>query len=136
MMRGSTNDDSMVHEVPTHVEAEDKLFLGLTVFQVLGVIMSVAVSYAGFGSSWSSWIPWIPRAVICSMFACLFIAMLTIRIGERKLPLVLLDLIQYRTSPRTLTGSMSDLRIPDVQEVSSGQHNPLATIMRRLKGGK
>ena len=131
----TTENDPMVHEVPTHAEAEDKLFLGLTVFQVLGVIMSIAVAYAGFGSSWTSWVPWMPRAIICGIAACTAMALLIVRIGNRMLPLVLMDLLQYRTSPKTLSGSMSDLRISDVQEVSTGQNNPLMALKQRLMGG-
>lgn len=134
-MMTSPENDPMVHEVPTHVEAEDKLFLGLTVFQVLGVIMSIAVAYAGFGSSWASWIPWMPRAVICGIAVCVAIALLVVRIGNRMLPLALMDLLQYRTSPRTMSGSMSDLRVSDVQEVSTAQQNPLMALKQRLMGG-
>ena len=130
----SPDNDPLTHEVPTHVEAEDKLFLGLTVFQVLGVIMTVAVAYAVFQSSWTAWLPWIPRAVICGLLSVASIASLLIRIGNRMLPLVLMDLLQYRTSPRTLSGSIADLRVPDVQEADASRQNPLMALKMRLLG--
>ena len=82
------------HEVPTHVQAEDKVLLGFTFQQIVGVMAVAALAYGLY-----NYTP-VPssevRIGLAVLFALAGLAAIVGRVGGRWLPLVAADLLQYR----------------------------------------
>ena len=90
------------HEVPTHVQAEDRVLLWFTFPQIVAVTAVCAMAYGAysyapvgptgaFGSGWPS------------SLGVVGIAMIVGKIGGRSLPLVVADLLRYRLGARDAT---------------------------------
>ena len=81
------------HEVPTHVQAEDRVLLWFTFPQIVAITAVCAVSYGAY-----SYVPGpsetrIALAVLLGLFG---VTMVVGKIGGRRLPLVAADLLKYR----------------------------------------
>ena len=89
------------HEVPTHVQAEDRVLLGLTFPQVVAITAVCAISYGTY-----RYVPVGPsevRMALAVLLGLAGIAAVVGKIGGRRLPLVAADLLKYRaggTGPR------------------------------------
>ena len=95
------------HEVPTHVQAEDKVLGWFTFPQVVGLI---AVGALAYGLYRYAPIPWPElRIGLAVLFAVVGIAAVVGRIGGRRLPLVAADLLQYRIGGRCYAGTPAEL---------------------------
>ncbi len=94
------------HEVPTHVQAEDRVLLWFTFPQVVALIAVSALSYGAYhyvpGPSETR----IALAVLLGLFG---IAMVVGKIGGRRLPMVAADLLKYRLGARLYAGSPAQL---------------------------
>ena len=91
------------HEVPTHVQAEDRVLLGFTFPQVVAVTAVCALSYGAYryapvGSSEV-------RIGIAVLFGLIGLAAVVGKVGGRPLPLVVADLLKYRLGARLLRGA-------------------------------
>ncbi len=95
------------HEVPTHVQAEDKVLLGFTFQQIVGVMAVAALAYGIY-----NYTP-IPssevRIGLAVLFALVGLAAIVGRVGGRWLPLVAADLLQYRLGGRCYAGTPAQL---------------------------
>ena len=95
------------HEVPTHVQAEDKVLLGFTFQQIVGVMAVAALAYGIY-----NYTP-IPssevRIGLAVLFALAGLAAIVGRVGGRWLPLVAADLLQYRLGGRCYAGTPAQL---------------------------
>ena len=120
------------HEVPTHVQAEDKVLLGFTFPQVVAMMAVCALSYGAY-----RYAPVGPSEVRMALAVLLGLAGLVAvvgKIGGRRLPLVAADLLKYRLGARLYAGPPSELARSEppapAQPVKSGP-GPLRLMARR-----
>ena len=88
------------HEVPTHVQAEDKVLLGFTFPQVVAVMAVFALSYGAY--HYAPVGPSEVRMALAVLFGLVGIAMTVGKIGGRRLPLVAAGLLKYRLGAQAL----------------------------------
>ena len=106
------------HEVPTHVQAEDRVLLWFTFPQLIALAAVAALSYgiyhyAPIGSGTI-------RLLFGIVFAATGIAMVAGKVGGRPLPAVLADLLRFSLGARRFAGLVSQL-------VRTEPPSPLAT---------
>ena len=124
------------HEVPTHVQAEDRVLLGFTFPQVVAVVAVCALSYGAY--RYAPVGPSEVRMAIAVLFGLVGIAMVVGKIGGRRLPLVAADLLKYRLGARLYAGQVSQLvraepPAPE-QPVKTGP-GPLSLMAKRAGRG-
>ncbi len=95
------------HEVPTHVQAEDRVLLWFTFPQLIALAAVAALSYgiyhyAPIGSGTI-------RLLFGIGFAASGIAMVAGKVGGRQLPAVLADLLRFSLGARRFAGLVSQL---------------------------
>ena len=95
------------HEVPTHVQAEDKVLLGFTFPQVVAVMAVFALSYGAY--RYAPVGPSEVRMALAVLFGLVGVAMVVGKIGGRRLPLVAADLLKYRLGARRYAGQTAQL---------------------------
>ena len=124
------------HEVPTHVQAEDKVLLGLTFPQVVAVMAVFALSYGAY--HYAPVGPSEVRMALAVLFGLVGIAMTVGKIGGRRLPLVAADLLKYRLGARRYAGQIAQLVRSEppapAQPVKSGP-GPLSLMAKRIGRG-
>ena len=120
------------HEVPTHVQAEDRVLLWFTFPQVVAMTAVCALSYGAY-----RYAPVGPSEVRMALAVLLGLAGLAAvvgKIGGRRLPLVAADLLKYRLGARLYAGPPSELVRSEppapAQPVKSGP-GPLRLMARR-----
>ena len=119
------------HEVPTHVQAEDRVLLWLTFPQVVAMTAVCALSYGAYSYAPG---PSEIRMALAVMFGLMGIAMIVGKIGGRRLPLVAADLLRYRLGAKRYAGPVSQLlRSEPPAPVESGP-GPLSLMARRRRG--
>ena len=122
------------HEVPTHVQAEDRVLLGFTFPQVVAVVAVCAISYGAY--RYAPVGPSEVRIALAVVLGLVGVAMVVGKIGGRRLPLVAADLLKYRLGARRYAGPVSQLVRTEppapVQPVKSGP-GPLRLMARRSK---
>ena len=122
------------HEVPTHVQAEDRVLLGFTFPQIVAITAVCALSYGAY--RYAPVGPSEVRMAIAVLFGLAGIAMVVGKIGGRRLPLVAADLLKYRLGARVYAGPVSQLVRSEppapVQPVKSGP-GPLRLMAKRSK---
>ena len=94
------------HEVPTHVQAEDKVLLWLTFPQVVAVVAVAAIGYGVY-----SYAPGPSGLRIGLAVAVALVGSVAVmgRIGGRSILLVTADLLKYWLGPRQFVGEASEL---------------------------
>ena len=95
------------HEVPTHVQAEDKVLLGFTFPQIVAVTAVCAISYGVY--RYAPVGPSEVRMALAVVLGLVGVAMIVGQIGGRRLPLVAADLLKYRLGARLYAGPPSQL---------------------------
>ena len=122
------------HEVPTHVQAEDRVLLGLTFPQIVAITAVCAMSYGAY--RYAPVGPSEVRMALAVLLGLAGIAAVVGKIGGRRLPLVAADLLKYRLGARVHAGPVSQLvrsgPPAPVQPVRSGP-GPLRLMARRSK---
>ena len=120
------------HEVPTHVQAEDRVLLGFTFPQIVAITAVCALSYGAY--RYAPVGPSEVRMALAVVFGLVGIAMVVGKIGGRRLPLVAADLLKYRLGARVYSGPVSQLLRAEppapAQPVNSGP-GPLRLMARR-----
>ena len=120
------------HEVPTHVQAEDRVLLGFTFPQIVAITAVCALSYGAY--RYAPVGPSEVRMALAVVFGLVGVAMIVGKIGGRRLPLVAADLLKYRLGARLYAGPVSQLVRSEppapVQPVRSGP-GPLRLMARR-----
>ena len=129
------------HEVPTHVQAEDRVLLGFTFPQIVAITAVCALSYGAY--RYAPVGPSEVRMALAVVFGLVGVAMVVGKIGGRRLPLVAADLLKYRLGARRYAGQLSQLVRSEVpappQPVKSqpdgkaGGPGPLRLMARRSK---
>ena len=124
------------HEVPTHVQAEDRVLLGLTFPQIVAVTAVCAISYGAY--RYAPIGPSEVRMALAVVFGLFGVAMVVGKIGGRRLPLVAADLLKYRLGARVYAGPVSQLVRSEppapAQPVKSGP-GPLSLMAKRAERG-
>ena len=123
------------HEVPTHVQAEDKVLLGFTFPQVVAVMAVCAISYGAY--RYAPVGPSEVRMALAVVFGLFGVAMVVGKIGGRRLPLVAADLLKYRLGARVYAGPSQLVRSEPpapAQPVKSGP-GPLSLMAKRAGRG-
>ena len=122
------------HEVPTHVQAEDRVLLGFTFPQIVAVVAVCALSYGAY--RYAPVGPSEVRMAIAVVFGLVGVAMVVGKIGGRRLPLVAADLLKFNLGARLYAGPVAQLVRPEApappQPVRSGP-GPLRLMARRAK---
>ena len=95
------------HEVPTHVQAEDRVLLWFTFPQIVALTAVCALSYGAY--RYAPVGPSEVRMAIAVLMGLAGIAAVVGKIGGRRLPLVAADLLKYRLGARLYAGPPSDL---------------------------
>ena len=95
------------HEVPTHVQAEDRVLLWLTFPQVVAMVAVCALSYGAY--RYAPVGPSEVRMAIAVLMGLVGLAAVVGRIGGRRLPLAAADLLKYRLGARVYQGPVSQL---------------------------
>ena len=124
------------HEVPTHVQAEDKVLLGFTFPQVVAVMAVFALSYGAY--RYAPVGPSEVRMALAVLFGLVGVAMVVGKIGGRRLPLVAADLLKYRLGARRYAGQTAQLVRAEPpappQPVKTGP-GPLSLMVRKARRG-
>ena len=124
------------HEVPTHVQAEDRVLLGFTFPQVVAVVAVCALSYGAY--RYAPVGPSEVRMALAVVFGLVGVAMVVGKIGGRRLPLVAADLLKYRLGARRYAGPVSQLVRAEppapAQPVKSGP-GPVSLMAKRAGRG-
>ena len=120
------------HEVPTHVQAEDKVLLWFTFPQVVAITAVCALSYGAY--RYAPVGPSEVRMALAVLLGLAGFAAVVGKIGGRRLPLVAADLLKYRLGARLYAGPPSELVRSEppapAQPVKSGP-GPLRLMARR-----
>ena len=119
------------HEVPTHVQAEDRVLLWFSFPQLVAMTMVAALAYgayryAPFGSTEAR----IGLAVVLGLMG---VVMIVGKIGGRRLPLVLADLLKYRLGNRRYAGTPAQLVRPEAPTPSQSKPGSLALLAKRAR---
>ena len=124
------------HEVPTHVQAEDRVLLGFTFPQIVAVVAVCAISYGAY--RYAPVGPSEVRMAIAVVLGLVGVAMVVGKIGGRRLPLVAADLLKYRLGARVYAGQIAQLVRAEppapAQPVRSGP-GPLSLMAKRVGRG-
>ena len=91
----------MHHEVPTHLNVEDKVLFGLSVRQFLYVLVGSSASYTLWDQSSSLALGL--RVAVVLVSVCVTLAFALLRPGDRLLEEWLAAALLYAASPRTCT---------------------------------
>ena len=121
------------HEVPTHVQAEDKVLLWFTFPQIVAVVAVCAVAYGAY-----RYFPFGPaefRLGIAILFGITGIALTVGKVGGRGLPLVAADLLKFNLGARFYVGSPVQLARSEAPPVPEAKPDPLRLLAKKAAGG-
>ena len=104
------------HEVPTHVQTEDRVLLWFTFPQLVALMVVGASAYGIY--RYAPLTAAELRLALAIVFGLLGIALIVGKVGGRRLPLVAADLLRFGLGPRHFAGPPSEL---------VRQHGPGAT---------
>ena len=119
------------HDVPTHLQAEDRVLLGLTFPQIVAAMAVLGLAYGVWQRA--AFLPeghW--RIAAAVTFAILGLAAIVVRPGGRALPAVVLDLLRFALTPKRYGGEIAGLLQPPVVE---SRPKPKRKKKRRLRAG-
>ena len=122
------------HEVPTHVQAEDRVLLWFTFPQIVAMTAVCALAYgvhryAPFGPSEV-------RMALAVLFGLAGLAVVAGRIGGRRLPLVAADLLRFGLGARRYAGPPAELARsapPAPAQPAPGGPGPLRLLVSRVR---
>ena len=121
------------HEVPTHVQAEDKVLLWFTFPQIVAVVAVCALAYGAY-----HYLPFGPMAVrlgIAILLGVVGIALTVGKVGGRGLPLVAADLLKFNLGARRYAGSPLELVISEPPMPAEAKPDPLRLLAKKAAGG-
>ena len=121
------------HEVPTHVQAEDKVLLWFTFPQIVAVVAVCAVAYGAY-----HYLPFGPmevRLAVGVLIGVAGIAMIVGKVGGRGLPLVAADLLKFNLGARRYAGSPAQLALSEPPIPVEARPDPLWLLAKKAAGG-
>ena len=84
------------HEVPTHLQQRDKLFLGLSLTEIIFMGLVIGISYLVWKFPLLGWVPALPRTMAIGIIAIPVMASVVIRIDDRRIPSIFFEMIRHR----------------------------------------
>ena len=121
------------HEVPTHVQAEDKVLLWFTFPQIVAVVAVCAVAYGAY-----RYFPFGPvefRLGIAILLGLAGIALTVGKVGGRGLPLVAADLLKFNLGARRYAGAPVQLARSESPPAPEAKPDPLRLLAKKAAGG-
>ena len=121
------------HEVPTHVQAEDRVLLWLTFPQIVAMTAVCALAYGLY--HYAPLGPAGVRIAAAALFGLMGFAVVAGRVNGRRLPLVATDLLRYALGARRYAGPPAELarsEPPAPVQSSDGDGDPLRLLARRM----
>ena len=121
------------HEVPTHVQAEDKVLLWFTFPQIVAVVAVCAVSYGAY-----HYLPFGPMAVrlaVGVLIGAVGIALTVGKVGGRGLPLVAADLLKFNLGARRYAGSPLEMTRSEPPAPVEAKPDPLRLLAKKAASG-
>ena len=121
------------HEVPTHVQAEDKALLWFTFPQVVAVVATCAAAYGVY-----HYFPFGPLGLklgIAILLGITGIAMTVGKVGGRGLPLVVADLLKFNLGARHYAGSPAELAVSEPPPQPEAKPDPLRLLAKKAASG-
>ena len=121
------------HEVPTHVQAEDKALLWFTFPQIVAVVATCAVAYGVY-----RYFPFGPsglKLAVAVLLGITGIAMTVGKVGGRGLPLVAADLLKFNLGARRYAGSPGQLVVDEAPAPVEVKPDPLRMLAMRGASG-
>ena len=121
------------HEVPTHVQAEDKVLLWFTFPQIVAVVAVCAVAYGAY-----RYFPFGPsefRLGLAILLGILGIALTVGKVGGRGLPLVAADLLKFNLGARRYAGSPVQLARSEAPPAPESRPDPLRLLAKKAAAG-
>ena len=121
------------HEVPTHVQAEDKVLLWFTFPQIVAVVAVCAVAYGAY-----RYLPFGPaefRLGLAIILGIAGIAMIVGKVGGRGLPLVAADLLRFNLGARRYAGSPLEMARSEPPAPVEARPDPLRLLAKKAAGG-
>ena len=119
------------HEVPTHVQAEDRVLLWLTFPQIVAVTAVCAVSYGAY--RYAPVGPSEVRIALASVVGLFGVAMVVGRVGGRSLPLVAADLLRFWLGARLYAGEVGELVRTEAPPPPASSPHPVELVVRRAR---
>ena len=121
------------HEVPTHVQAEDKVLLWFTFPQIVAVVAVCALAYGAF-----HYLPFGPMAVrlaVGVLIGVVGIALTVGKVGGRGLPLVAADLLKFNLGARRYAGSPMEMTKSEPPAPAEARPDPLRLLAKKAASG-
>ncbi len=122
------------HEVPTHVQAEDRVLLWFTFPQIVAMTAVSALAYGVY--RYAPLGPSEVRMALAVLFGLAGLALVAGRIGGRRLPLVAADLLRFGLGARRYAGPPAQLarsEPPAPVQPASGGPGPLRLLASKLR---
>ena len=122
------------HEVPTHVQAEDRVLLWFTFPQIVAMTAVCALSYGAY--RYAPVGPSELRIGIAVLLGLLGLVAVVGKIGGRRLPLVAADLLSYRLGARLYAGPVCQLvrsEPPALAQPNRSGPGPLRLVAKRAR---
>ena len=121
------------HEVPTHVQAEDKVLLWFTFPQIVAVVAVCALAYGAY--RYAPFGPSEVRLGLAVLLGVVGIAMTVGKVGGRGLPLVAADLLKFNLGARRYAGSPDQLARSEAPAPEQAKPDPLRLLAKKAAGG-
>ncbi len=121
------------HEVPTHVQAEDKVLLWFTFPQIVAVVAVCALAYGAY-----HYLPFGPmevRLAVGVLIGIVGIALTVGKVGGRGLRLVAADLLKFNLGARRYAGSPAQLALSEPPAAPEAKPDPLRLLAKKAAGG-
>ena len=121
------------HEVPTHVQAEDRVLLWFTFPQIVALTAVCALSYGAY--RYAPVGPSEVRMALAVVLGLAGVAMIVGKIGGRRLPLVAADLMRFWLGARRYAGPPAQLVRSEPPAPAQSGPGPLRLMARRARRG-
>ena len=121
------------HEVPTHVQAEDRVLLWFTFPQIVALTAVAALAYGAY--SLAPFGPSGVRMALAILIGLVGVAAVAGKIGGRKLPLVAADLLRFWLGPRRYAGVPAELARSEPPPPPPSTPSPLRLMATRARKG-
>ena len=121
------------HEVPTHVQAEDRVLLWLTFPQIVAVVAVCALAYGAY-----RYFPFGPgefRLAVAIILGITGIALTVGTVGGRGLPLVAADLLKFNLGARRYEGAPAQLARSEAPPQPDARPDPLRLLAKKAASG-
>ena len=119
------------HEVPTHVQAEDKVLLWFSFPQIVAMTAVCALAYGAY--RYAPVGPSGVRMALAVVLGLAGVAAVVGKIGGRRLPLVAADLLRFWLGPRLYAGAPAQLMRSEPPPPPPATPGPLTLLARRAR---